>query len=41
MSGSGSSYFGIARHARHAKRVASRLRSREIGTVFAAAIAGA
>jgi 4-diphosphocytidyl-2-C-methyl-D-erythritol kinase len=41
MSGSGSSYFGIARHARHAKRVASRLRARQIGTVFAAATAGA
>lgn len=41
MSGSGSSYFGVARHARHAKRVASRLRARQIGTVFAAATAGA
>jgi 4-diphosphocytidyl-2-C-methyl-D-erythritol kinase len=41
LSGSGSSYFGIARHARHAKRVASRLRARQIGTVFAAATAGA
>jgi 4-diphosphocytidyl-2-C-methyl-D-erythritol kinase len=41
MSGSGSSYFGVARHARHAQRVASRLRARQIGTVFAAATAGA
>lgn len=35
MSGSGSSYFGLCRHARHARRVASRLRSRSVGTVFA------
>jgi 4-diphosphocytidyl-2-C-methyl-D-erythritol kinase len=39
MSGSGSSYFGICRHARHARRVAARLRSRGVGMVFAAATA--
>jgi 4-diphosphocytidyl-2-C-methyl-D-erythritol kinase len=37
MSGSGSSYFGICRHARHARQIAARLRSRGVGTVFAAA----
>jgi 4-diphosphocytidyl-2-C-methyl-D-erythritol kinase len=36
MSGSGSSYFGLCRSARHARRVASRLRSLRIGTVFQA-----
>jgi 4-diphosphocytidyl-2-C-methyl-D-erythritol kinase len=36
MSGSGSSYFGLARHARHARRVAARLRARRVGMVFAA-----
>jgi len=41
MSGSGSSYFGICRHARHARRVASRLRARQAGTVYAAATASA
>lgn len=41
MSGSGSSYFGICRSARHARRVASRLRARQVGTVYAAATAGA
>ncbi|HEX3726910.1 MAG TPA: 4-(cytidine 5'-diphospho)-2-C-methyl-D-erythritol kinase [Pirellulales bacterium] len=35
MSGSGTSYFGICRHARHARRVARRLRSRGLGRVFA------
>jgi len=35
MSGSGSSYFGICRHARHARRVAGRLQSRGIGRVYA------
>jgi 4-diphosphocytidyl-2-C-methyl-D-erythritol kinase len=34
MSGSGSSYFGLCRCARHARRVASRLRSLRIGIVF-------
>jgi len=36
MSGSGSSYFGICRHARHARAVARRLRARRIGYVVAA-----
>jgi 4-diphosphocytidyl-2-C-methyl-D-erythritol kinase len=40
MSGSGSSYFGICRQARHARRVASRLRARQAGTVYAARAAG-
>jgi 4-diphosphocytidyl-2-C-methyl-D-erythritol kinase len=40
MSGSGSSYFGICRHARQARRVASRLRARQAGTVYAARAAG-
>lgn len=35
MSGSGSAYFGICRHARHARRVARRLQSRDIGRVYA------
>lgn len=35
MSGSGSAYFGICRHARHARRVAQRLRARNIGHVYA------
>jgi 4-diphosphocytidyl-2-C-methyl-D-erythritol kinase len=35
MSGSGSSYFGICENARHARRVAGRLRSRNIGLVIA------
>jgi 4-diphosphocytidyl-2-C-methyl-D-erythritol kinase len=39
MSGSGSSYFGLFRHARHARRTASRLRARNIGSVFAATTA--
>ena len=39
MSGSGSSYFGICRHARQAQRIAARLRSRRVGTVFAATAA--
>jgi 4-diphosphocytidyl-2-C-methyl-D-erythritol kinase len=36
MSGSGSSYFGICASSRHARRVAARLRSRNVGMVFAA-----
>jgi len=36
MSGSGSSYFGICSHARHARRVAARLRARRLGWVRAA-----
>ncbi|MBC8868786.1 MAG: 4-(cytidine 5'-diphospho)-2-C-methyl-D-erythritol kinase [Planctomycetes bacterium] len=34
MSGSGTSYFGICRHASHARRVASRLRAAGLGAVF-------
>jgi len=36
MSGSGSSYFALCRSARHARRIAARLRARNVGTVFAA-----
>jgi 4-diphosphocytidyl-2-C-methyl-D-erythritol kinase len=35
MSGSGSSYFGVCRHARHANRIANSLRSKGIGRVYA------
>ncbi len=35
MSGSGSSYFAICRHARHASRIASTLHSRNVGRVYA------
>ncbi len=35
MSGSGTAYFGICRHARHARRVARRLQARKIGSVYA------
>ena len=35
MSGSGTSYFGLCRHARHARRVARRLEAIGVGTVFA------
>ncbi len=35
LSGSGSAYFGVCHHARHARRVAQRLRSRGIGQVVA------
>lgn len=34
MSGSGTSYFGICRHERHARRVADRLRARAVGRVY-------
>ena len=34
MSGSGSAYFGLCRHARHARRVARRLQARNLGSVF-------
>ena len=34
MSGSGSCYFGLCRHARHARRVARRLQANGAGTVF-------
>jgi 4-diphosphocytidyl-2-C-methyl-D-erythritol kinase len=37
MSGSGSSYFGICRHAGHARRLAGRLRSAGLGAVFVTA----
>jgi 4-diphosphocytidyl-2-C-methyl-D-erythritol kinase len=37
MSGSGTSYFALCRSARHAQGVASRLRTRNVGVVFAAA----
>ena len=37
MSGSGSSYFGICRSARHARRMANALRSRRVGRVMQAA----
>lgn len=36
MTGSGSSYFGICRNARHARRVSSRLRAANIGLVYCA-----
>jgi 4-diphosphocytidyl-2-C-methyl-D-erythritol kinase len=39
MSGSGSSYMGLCRHARHARRVACRLRARHVGAAFAATTA--
>jgi 4-diphosphocytidyl-2-C-methyl-D-erythritol kinase len=35
MSGSGSSYFGLFRHARHARRSARRLYAKGLGAVFA------
>lgn len=34
MSGSGSSYFGICRHAKHARQVAQRLRATGLGCVY-------
>jgi 4-diphosphocytidyl-2-C-methyl-D-erythritol kinase len=37
MSGSGTSYFGICQHARHARRLAAHLRQRGIGWAFAVA----
>ncbi len=37
MSGSGSSFFGLCRTARQARRTAARLRSRRVGAVYAAA----
>jgi 4-diphosphocytidyl-2-C-methyl-D-erythritol kinase len=36
MSGSGTSYFGVCRHRRHAEQVAARLSSRRIGCVVVA-----
>ena len=35
MSGSGTAYFGLCRHARHAKRIARRLEANGAGSVFA------
>lgn len=35
MTGSGSCYFGLCRHARHARRVARRLQTRGIGIAYA------
>jgi len=35
MSGSGTSYFGLCRHASHARRVARRLLANGVGSVFA------
>lgn len=35
MSGSGTSYFGLCRHARHARRSARRLEAHGVGAVFA------
>jgi 4-diphosphocytidyl-2-C-methyl-D-erythritol kinase len=37
MTGSGSAYFGVMRSARHARRAAGMLSSRNLGTVFATA----
>ena len=36
MSGSGSSYFGVCRNARHARRVAAQLQALDLGRVFVA-----
>lgn len=36
MSGSGSAYYGVCRSAKHARRIAALLRSRDLGEVFAA-----
>jgi 4-diphosphocytidyl-2-C-methyl-D-erythritol kinase len=35
LSGSGSSYFGVCRHAQHARRLANILRTRQLGLVYA------
>jgi 4-diphosphocytidyl-2-C-methyl-D-erythritol kinase len=35
LTGSGTAYFGICRHAQHARRVATLLRTRQLGLVFA------
>jgi 4-diphosphocytidyl-2-C-methyl-D-erythritol kinase len=35
MTGSGTAYFGICHHARHANRIAGMLRSRSVGRVYA------
>jgi 4-diphosphocytidyl-2-C-methyl-D-erythritol kinase len=35
LSGSGSAYFGVCRHAAHARRLADILRTRQLGLVYA------
>jgi 4-diphosphocytidyl-2-C-methyl-D-erythritol kinase len=35
LSGSGSAYFGVCRHAPHARRLANLLRTRQLGLVYA------
>jgi 4-diphosphocytidyl-2-C-methyl-D-erythritol kinase len=35
LSGSGSAYFGLCRHAPHARRLAAFLRTRQLGLVYA------
>jgi 4-diphosphocytidyl-2-C-methyl-D-erythritol kinase len=35
LSGSGSAYFGVCRHARHARRLANMLRTQQLGLVYA------
>jgi 4-diphosphocytidyl-2-C-methyl-D-erythritol kinase len=35
LSGSGTAYFGVCRHAQHARRLASILRTRQLGLVYA------
>jgi 4-diphosphocytidyl-2-C-methyl-D-erythritol kinase len=35
LSGSGSAYFGVCRHAGHARRLATILRARHLGLVYA------
>jgi 4-diphosphocytidyl-2-C-methyl-D-erythritol kinase len=34
LSGSGSAYFGVCRHAQHARRLATILRSQQLGLVY-------
>ena len=41
LSGSGSGYFGVCRHAKHARRVADVLRARSMGRVFRVLSVGA
>jgi 4-diphosphocytidyl-2-C-methyl-D-erythritol kinase len=35
LTGSGSAYFGVCRHAQHARRLASIIRTRQLGYVYA------
>jgi 4-diphosphocytidyl-2C-methyl-D-erythritol kinase len=35
MSGSGTSYFGLCRHAQHARRIARHLSTRGVGRIYA------